>query len=408
MKLLWLSHLIPYPPKGGVLQRSYNLLREVSKYHDVYLIAFVQGDLVKTTLRDLDKGKKEAAQVLGSFCKRVQFIEIPCEHKPFGKHWLAFKSLFTRNPYTINWLESEKMHCVVKDWQDEISFDVVHFDTISIAPYLGYFPHAKTVLDHHNIESHMLIRRAAMEKNWLKKFYFIQEGIKLKRYEKDICPQFNMHVTCSQLDSERLLEIDENLIVDEIPNGVDVKYFSPMNEKELPMSLVFAGGLKWYPNQKAMLYFAKEVWPLLKLAIPTINIDVIGQSPPVLLLDIAARDASYRVHGFVDDVRPYLDRAAVYVCPISDGGGTKLKILDALAMGKAIVADPIACEGIGVTDGENVLFASSPRDYVEKIQFLLENSQVRREMGESARRLVLQDYAYTSIGMKLAQIYERI
>ena len=107
-------------------------------------------------------------------------------------------------------------------------------------------------------------------------------------------------------------------------------------------------------------------------------------------------------------VRPYLDRAAIYVCPITDGGGTKLKILDALAMGKAIVADPVACEGIEVTENKNVLFASSPRQYVEKIQFLLKNPDIRKEVGESARQLILKSYAYLNIGKKLSQIYEKV
>ena len=408
MKILWLSHLIPYPPKGGVLQRSYNLLHEISKYHDVYLLAFVQSNIVKTMFPEEEQGKKEAMQVLSAFCRRVKFIPIPCEQWAHGKNILALKSLVKKNPYTINWLESPIMHQTVEKWQSELHFDVVHFDTISLAPYIKYFPQTPSVLDHHNIESHMMLRRSELETNWLKKFYFFQEGVKLQQYEKRLCRRFNIHITCSNLDSDRLREINSNILVEEIANGVDIAYFSPRNVAENPNSLIFAGGMKWYPNQKAMLYFAKQVWPLLKCEIPGINMDVIGQSPPATLLDLSARDSTFRVHGFVDDVRPYLDRAAIYVCPITDGGGTKLKILDALAMGKAIVADPIACEGIEVTENKNVLFASSPRQYVEKIQFLLKNPDIRKEVGESARQLILKSYAYLNIGKKLSQIYEKV
>ena len=408
MKILWLSHLIPYPPKGGVLQRSYNLVREIAKYHDIYLLAFTQSNILKVMFSNTEKGRAEAMQVLQSFCKRVEFVPIPCEQSRYGKQTLALKSLFTKDSYTINWLKSDLMQHVLGEWQNVIKFDLVHYDTISLAPYRKSFPHTKSVLDHHNIESHMMLRRAALEKNWIKKFYFLQEGLKLQHYEKCILREFDMHITCSQLDSNRLNKIDPTALVEEIPNGVDIEYFYPMNTSPKTKSLVFAGGLKWYPNQKAMLYFAKEIWPLLKHEIPDVSMDVIGQSPPDALIELSVRDSSFRVHGFVDDVRPYLDRATVYVCPITDGGGTKLKILDALAMGKAIVADPIACEGIDVTVNKNVLFATSPNEYLAAIQFLFDNPDIRKKMGESARQLILEQYAYVNIGRNLSRIYQQV
>lgn len=408
MKVLWLSHLIPYPPKGGVLQRSYNLVREIAKYHDVYLLAFTQSDILRTMFPDVEQGRLEARHALQSYCKRVEFVPIPCEQTKSGKQVLALKSLFTRDPYTINWLKSDVMQRIVDEWQNEVKFDLVHFDTISLAPYKRSFPHTRSVLDHHNIESHMMMRRSALEKNWVKKFYFLQEGLKLKHYENHMLGKFDMHITCSQLDSERLRKIDPTVLAEEIPNGVDIEYFHPMETPQVTKSLVFAGGLKWYPNQKAMLYFAKEVWPLLKREIPDVSMDVIGQSPPDALVELSARDSAFRVHGFVDDVRPYLDRAAVYVCPITDGGGTKLKILDALAMGKAVVADPVACEGINVTANENVLFASSPEEYLKAIRHLLDNPDIRKKAGESARQLILEQYSYANIGKKLSHIYRQI
>ena len=171
MKILWLSHLVPYPPKGGVLQRSYNLLREVSKDHEVYLLAFVQSELIQRMFPDLARGKEEALAALQSFCSRVQFIPIPSEEKLYGKYRLAIRSLFTWEPYAINWLKSELMCRVVQEWQNEFHFDVIHFDTISLVPYIRYFKNTKSVLDHHNIESHMMLRRTVLEDNWLKKFY---------------------------------------------------------------------------------------------------------------------------------------------------------------------------------------------------------------------------------------------
>ena len=253
-----------------------------------------------------------------------------------------------------------------------------------------------------------MLRRAEQESNLLKKSYFLQEGYKLARYERQICHQFNLHITCSDLDSERLRRVIPGSWIDEVPNGVDVEYFFPTGCDQRPDSLVFAGGLNWYPNQQAMKFFTDEVWPRLKLRVPTVSMDVIGEAPPDFLRRLAEQDPNFKVHGFVDDVRPYLDRAAVYVCPISDGGGTKLKILDAFAMGKATVAHPVACEGIDAVPGKHVLYATTADEYVHQIESLFQTADLRMNMGISARQLILSKYSYQSIGTKLRELYRQV
>ena len=405
MNILWLSHLVPYPPKGGVLQRSYNLLKEVSKYHDVVLVGFVQSDLVRAMFPTVESGLKEASRYLQQICSEVRFVQIPCERTRYGKQILALKSLISRSPYTTKWLESHEMHALLDELRLQRKFDVIHFDTISLSPYIKEFPDYPKVLDHHNIESHMMARRSRQERSLIKRIYFGVEARKLLEYEKHICREFNRHITCSSLDSKRLAEIDSSLQIDEIPNGVDVSYFYPQHENETAGHLVFAGGLSWYPNRDAMIYFAQEIWPLLKEHIPGIVMNVVGKSPPKELIKIAQEDTNYRVHGFVDDVRGYLSNATIYVCPIRDGGGTKLKLLDAFAMGKATVAHPVSCEGLDVTDNVNVMLANTPIEFVNKIKILHNNEELRRSIGNNARELVVEKYAFSGIGKKLSDIY---
>jgi glycosyltransferase involved in cell wall biosynthesis len=292
-------------------------------------------------------------------------------------------------------------------WDAAIDFDVVHFDTLSLAPYRGIFSRAAKSLDHHNIESDMMLRRAQIEQQPLKRLYFWQEGLRLRRYESRVCPQFDLNITCSSLDSQRLERVAPGVAVAEVPNGVDTEYFRPNGDFERPRSLVFAGNMSWYPNAAAMLFFAEKVWPALKAKLPGVTMDVIGGSPPQLLSTLAGRDRDFRVHGFVPDVRPYIGRSAVYVCPIMDGGGTKLKILDALAMGKAIVAHPIACEGIDVRDGRNVIFARQPDEFVENIVKLLESPELRMRLSVDARSLAESSYSYLFIGRRLVSEIER-
>lgn len=406
MNVLWLSHLVPYPPKGGVLQRSYNLVRQVAQYHRVSILGFIQNELLKRMFGDLDTGIAVATSELGKFCEDVRFLPIPSEGRVLGREALAARSIFSADPYTINWLKSAEMEKQVTKWANDKTFDIVHFDTISLAPYKKLFPSQASVLNHHNIESSMMLRRAERERNPLRKLYFSQEGKRLQRYERVVSAQMDANVTCSLLDKARLQQIAPSARIEEIPNGVDENYFTPgSKDEEQPGTLIFAGSLSWYPNRRAMLYFASEVWPVLTREIPNIRFDVIGANPPNELVKLAEFDTRYRLHGFVDDVRPYLKRASIYVCPIDDGGGTRLKLLDAMAMEKAIVAHPIACEGLDMSPGENVMFAVSPREWVDHIKLLFENKIQRCKMGISGRRLVADRYSFRAIGKQLNKVY---
>ena len=408
MKILWISHLVPYPPKGGVLQRCYNLIREVAKHHEVILLGFVQTDILKAMFPSVEKGLKEAIEHLGRFCSHVDFVNIPCEKSSNGKQILALKSMLTSDPYTINWLKSKEMLLVIANIKKDYEFDLVHFDTISLAYYLPWFAGIPKVLDHHNIESHMMLRRAEQESNLLKRIYFNFEGNKLRKYEARVCCEFDLHITCSSLDSSRLADIDSSLTIREVPNGVDIDYFYPQSGNEIDRNLVFAGGLGWYPNADAMRYFAAEIWPILKKRVPDIVMNVVGKNPPEMLSKLSEEDSNFRVHGFVDDVREYISRASVYVCPIRDGGGTKLKLLDAFAMGMATVAHPAACEGLDVTEGKNILLASSTEEFYAAIEKLIRDKELRKTIGLNARKLVVEKYSFKTIGKHLSDMYSHM
>ncbi|MDX2502917.1 MAG: glycosyltransferase family 4 protein [Gammaproteobacteria bacterium] len=406
MKILWLSQLVPYPPKGGVLQRAYNLIHELSKYHDVDLIAFNQEDLMAPFFPDMEKGLEKANEVLSKFCRKTTFVPIDCDETPYGKHLLALKSLLTKDPYTINWLKSDKFKKQVEAFINSTHYDLIHLDTISLIPYLKQISDTPIVLDHHNIESHMLLRRADNENNALKKWYFRQEGKRLEAVEKAVCPKFNLNITCSEIDRDRLIELTGHNNVEEVPNGVDTQYFHHDESIEPQLSLIFAGTLSWYPNIQAVRFIAYEIWPLIKKTFPDMVIDIVGANPPEDILQLAEQDSGIRVHGFVDDVRPYIDRALAYVCPIDDGGGTKLKILDALAMQKAVIAHPIACEGIQVEVGKDVLFAETADEYLAHIIHLTENLEEKTRLGNNARQLIEDKYTYLSIGKNLSAMYQ--
>lgn len=406
MRVLWLSHLIPYPPKAGVLLRSYNMVRELARHHEVDLLAFHQHDLLAPIFSDVAKGVDEARKVLGQHCGRLEFFPTPVDQVWRGKERTALKSLLAGSAYNIDWLRSSTFAATLRQWVADGEYDLVHFDTISLMPYLPLVGNVPTMLDHHNIESHMLWRRAENEPRRLLRWYFRREAAKLEMYEREQCSAVNLNITCSDVDSNRLREIVPDTPVVTVPNGVDVEYFRKGTIEQVSGRLIFVGTLSWYPNAEAVRFIANEVWPLLMEQLPDTSVDIIGANPPAELEKLAAQNPRFRVLGFVDDIRPNMDQAEIYVCPITDGGGTKLKVLDAFAMGKAVIANPVACEGIDVEDGETVCFAETAQQFVDAILALRGDDGRRALMGEKARKLAEDRYAYRAIGDYLASLVE--
>jgi glycosyltransferase involved in cell wall biosynthesis len=398
MRVLWLSHVVPYPPKAGVLLRAYYLLKSLAAHHEVDLVAFVQRPMLKTFYPDLATAVSDCRGELLRFCHSVTFLPIVKVDRRFGKPRTAIEGLFHPYGYLASWLSSAFAHSEILRIAGGSKFDLAHFDNIGLAPYRFLLGETPVTLGHHNAESHMLRRRATLEVNPLKKIYFWQEALRLARYESKIADWFRLHVTCSELDSERLRVTMPTARLRAIPNGVDTTFFSPRRPAQTPNSMIFVGTLSWYPNLDAVIYLLREVWPRLRKRLPTATLDVVGSGAPARLRGLVEASPGVTLHGYVSDIRPLIDSAALYICPIRDGGGTKLKILDALAMAKCIVAHPVACEGIDVTPGKDVIFAETAEDFVREIEKILTDTRCRLAIGSAARELAERKYSFAAIG----------
>jgi glycosyltransferase involved in cell wall biosynthesis len=205
-----------------------------------------------------------------------------------------------------------------------------------------------------------------------------------------------------------LLKIHSDINARIVPNGVDTEFFKPLDEPTEENSLVFVGGMTWYPNLDAMQYFTREIWHLIKAEVPDLTMNLIGRKPQQNILEFAEQEPGFRPLGFQDDVRPHVHKSAVYVVPIRVGGGTRLKILDAMAMGKAIVSTSIGCEGIDVTDGVDIVIADSARDFATKTIQLLRDRTMRDEIGRNARKKAIERYSWTTIYPELDYVYREV
>ncbi len=339
---------------------------------------------MRALFHDRQEGIAECHRELSRICREVKFVPIERLTRPLGKARTALESLLAGSGYMADWLRSPAALSAIAELVTRRRYALAHFDTISLARYRDLLPAVPATLGHHNVESHLMQRRAGVESNPLKRLYFRQEASRLAAYERKQVPRFAANIVCSELDAQRLKEVVHGAHTETIPNGVDCVYFRPTGGVQQPDSAIFVGTLDWYPNTAAMIYLLREIWPRLLRLRPKATLHIVGANAPPVVVRAARRVAGVTLHGFVPDVRPLIDSAAVYVCPIRDGGGTKLKILEACAMQKCIVATAVACEGIDLQPGVSVELAETPEAFVHSLVRLFDSPGMRATMGRAA------------------------
>ena len=400
--ILWLSHFVPYPPKGGCFQRSYNLIKRVAADHDVHLIAVKHKSGAHP-----DEENRTAREELLRDCKSVEILDISASTTPARLALRGLSSMLTMSPLTVTIYRNPELRARVRDLMKRVRVDAVHFDAISMADYLEDVGDVPTVMTHHGAESFMIRRRIDNEKSLGRKLFFWYEWLALRRYEARMCPRFTTNVVMSDLDGHILREIAPKARFSVVSNGVDIDFFTPTpGEQKTPQSIVFAGRLDQYSNRHGMLRFVNEAWPLIAKSHPQAVIDIIGANPPQEVTALAARDPRVRVHGFVPDVRPFFARASVAICPIWDGGGTRIKVLDGLAQGMPLVATSIGAEGIDVVRDRDLLLADTPEEFAQAIGRVFDDAALRQRLEINGRRLVESIYSWDSIAGRLAALYQ--
>jgi glycosyltransferase involved in cell wall biosynthesis len=282
--------------------------------------------------------------------------------------------------------------------------DVVHLDTIALAPLKAACGTVPVVLAHHNIESQLMQRRASHESSWAARAYTTLQARRLRRFEREHCGGFRANITVSEADARLLREICPAARTAVVPNGVDTEYFAPRAGPQEP-ALIYTGGMNMFANRDAVDWFLEEIWPRILAAEPDTRFHAIGQNPSARLLAAARASDSVTAPGFVPDIRPWVAKSAVYVVPLRVGGGTRLKMVDAMAQGKAIVATSLGAEGIDGTPGVHFLVADTPEDFAAAVIGLLRDAPRRQALGGAARERASTHYAWPRLGEAQLEVY---
>ncbi len=405
MDILIISHLLPYPTTSGVLLRCYNLLREVAQHHRVHLFALNQDVLLKP-----GEELEESVAHLRTLCEEVQVFPIPTEGSILAYGTLLARNLFSDKPYSMPRFYSPALEEAIIDLLSRRAVQVMQFETIAMAPYGALAPDLPQILVHQNVESQLMRRRAQADINPLKRWFLGQQATKLARHEHRYLRSIDAHVAVSATDRQQFAKMVPGARVEVVVNGVDVDYFQPGPEPTgKGPGLVFAGGMSWFPNRDAMGWFLREIWPGILAARPDATVTIIGAHPPAAVRKAAAADPErVIVTGLVPDIRPYVNDAALYICPFRVGGGTRLKILDAWAAGKALLSTSLGCEGLDAVSGRDLIIADTAAEFTAEAIRLLGDEGARRQLGLAGRRRAEQEFAWPRVAQGMLKLYDEL
>jgi len=215
-------------------------------------------------------------------------------------------------------------------------------------------------------------------------------------------------IAVSENDREAFTRFLDPQKVTVTQTGADTEFFQPSGEQEMPNSLLFTGSMDWLPNEDGIFYFANEIFPLILAKAPDASLCVVGRKPSRRLQELASRVPNIQLTGWVEDVRPYLAQRAVCIVPLRIGGGTRLKIFEAMSMGKVVVSTSIGAEGLPVKNGEHLLLADDPASFAESTLRLLGNDSQRTQIGQAARHLVEENYSWATVSKGFDQALESV
>jgi len=297
-------------------------------------------------------------------------------------------------PFQVGYWHSQEMQRQVDKIISKDSFEIIHAQFFRMAQYVARYTDKHKVLDSGDSFWLNLSRRSRLDRGVAWPLLKV-EANRVKTYEVEIARWFDMITMVSPLDIECILSANGNLPLALVPMGVDLDYYQPGHNAYEP-KLLFTGTIRYFPNKDAVLYFYNEIFPLVKSAVPDAKFYVVGNYPPKSIVRLMSNN-DIVVTGHVEDVRPYFDKSAVFVCPLRSGSGMQAKILEAMAMGVPVVTTPMGFTALSAVAGRDILVASDAGTFAQEVIHLLKDREARQNVAQNARKLVEEKYNWSSI-----------
>jgi sugar transferase (PEP-CTERM/EpsH1 system associated) len=387
VEILVVAPYVPYPPWFGGAARVYHLLRVLARDHRVTLLCFAA------------PGDKESLPPLRAVCAEIHTVP-----HPGGARWRRlFQAVsLVGRPYYWYAYHSRRLDAALRRLLASRRFDLVQTEFAQMA-YHGVPGGVPWVLDEHNVEYLLFERTLREERSLTRQLYALVQARKFRRDEVAACRRADAVLVTSETDGGLLGPETDGVPIRVVPNGVDTAYFTPGPGPGDGRRLLFTGAMNYAPNADGIARFCAEVLPRVQADAPGTTLTIVGREPPEAVRRLAG--PLVRVTGTVPDVRPFMHEAGVFVVPLRVGSGTRLKILEALACGRAVVSTSLGCEGLAVTPGRDILVADTPATFAAAVLRCLRDPAARAELGRNGRALVERQYRWEAIGDDLTAFY---
>jgi sugar transferase (PEP-CTERM/EpsH1 system associated) len=404
VRVLVLASYIPSYYKGAEI-RLLHLLRNLSARHEITLWAINRRGVPVEEIAALLPDCRLLLQEFPPLGQNRLAAKIG--YSRVYRWWLQRRPLLRPLPAAVDTIFRPALKERLEAFLASEQFDLIHVNQIMVWKYLPLPVETPVLLCKDNAWADLAEREWQAAAGWLPRRLKKVEADKMHRYEQQAVSAADHCVVVSERDKELIHQLSPDTPISVVPNGVDTDYFQPTSEPNDFPKLVFTGAMGWPPNVDAMLYFGRQILPLIRQEFPQVQMTIAGLHPPEELLALG-QQANIRVTGFVPDVRPYIAEAAVYVVPLRLGSGTRLKILEALAMGKAVVSTSIGAEGLEVNHNEHLIIADEPEEFARSVSELLKEPSRRQALGRAGRTVVEACYDWKAVSADLEKIYRHV
>jgi glycosyltransferase involved in cell wall biosynthesis len=398
LSILEVTFGLPWPPDSGFRQRDFFLLRHSARHNNIHLLC----------LCDADRPLPDIAP-LQDLCRHIELFPINLKidktiFRSMWSRWLAGDPLATA-PYF-----SDQMFARIHQLLLSEKFDILQIEHSFLVPFRKAVPKSftgRTILALHNIGAVQYRRMVNLSFPFLTRALFGIKSLLMRNWEVRCAALFDSVVVVSESEAEWLRQRNPDLPVAVIDNGVDITGTPYLPVTEVGPNLLFVGSMVYPPNEDAMRYFCRTIWPLVKTAIPAVQLWIVGHEPSPALQQLG-RDASIHIIGTVADLAPHYANTKLVIVPLRAGSGSRLKILEAMAMGRAVVSTSIGCEGLVLEHDIHLAIADTPSDFSDAIVALINDEQRRSRMVDQARRWVEERYDWPCLGEKLVSLYHNV